>query len=88
MALGADRSTILKMLFAGVGKLALAGTLIGAGLALAMRAWVSSLLGANETSPYALIAGALLLCAVAAIATLVPARNAMSVEPMQALRAE
>lgn len=88
MALGADRGSILKTLFAGVGKLALAGTLIGAGLALAMRAWVSSLLGANETSPYALIAGALLLCTVAAIATLVPARNAMSVEPMQALRTE
>jgi predicted permease len=88
MALGGDRSTILKMLFAGVGKLALAGTLIGAGLALAAHALIGSLLGANETSPYALIAGALLLCAVAAIATLVPARNAMSVEPMQALRTE
>ena len=88
MALGANRATILTMLFAGVGKLALAGILIGAGLALAMRAWMDSLLGANETSPYALIAGALLLCAVAASATLVPARNAMSVEPMQALRTE
>lgn len=88
MALGANRSTILKMLFAGAGKLAIAGTLIGAGLALAMRAWIESLLGANGTSAYALIVGALLLCGVAALATLVPARNAMNVEPMQALRTE
>jgi predicted permease len=88
MALGADRRNILKMLFAGVGKLALAGTLIGAGLALAMHALIGSLLGVSQTNPYALIAGALLLCAVAAIATLVPARNAMSVEPMQALRTD
>lgn len=88
MALGANRSSILKMLFAGVLRLSLAGMLIGTGLALAMRAWIDSLLGANGTSPYALIAAAVLLCGVAALATLVPARHAMYVEPMQALRTE
>jgi ABC-type lipoprotein release transport system permease subunit len=78
----------VKMLFAGLLRLALAGMLIGAVLALAMRAWIDSLLGANGTSPYALVAAALLLCAVAALATLLPARRAMYVEPMQALRTE
>lgn len=88
MALGANRGSIMKMLFAGMGRLAIAGTAIGAGLALAMRAWIDSLLGANGTSPYALVVAALLLCAVAALATLIPARNGMNVEPMQALRTE
>jgi predicted permease len=88
MALGANRGSILKVVFAGVLRLTLAGMLIGAALALALRVWIQSLLGANGTSPYALLIAALLLCAVAALATLVPARHAMGVEPMQALRTE
>lgn len=88
MALGANRGSIMKLLFAGVFRLTLVGLLLGAALALAMRVWIDSLLGANGTSPYALIAAAALLCTVAALATLVPARNAMYVEPMQALRTE
>ena len=88
MALGANRGSIMKLLFAGVFRLTLVGLLLGAGLALAMRVWIDSLLGANGTSPYALIAAAALLCVVAALATLVPARHAMYVEPMQALRTE
>jgi putative ABC transport system permease protein len=88
MALGANRGSILKMLFAGVFRLTLVGMLLGAGLAVAMRVWIDSLLGANGTSPYALVTAALLLCAVAALATLIPARRAMYVEPMQALRTE
>ncbi|HEX5234603.1 MAG TPA: ABC transporter permease [Silvibacterium sp.] len=88
MALGADRPSIVKMLFAGMLRLAIAGMVIGAVLAVAMRAWIDSLLGSNESTPYALLASALLLCAVAALATLLPARHAMYVEPMQALRTE
>lgn len=88
MALGADRGTILKMLFTGVLRLAIAGMFIGAALALAMRQWMQSLLGANGTSPYALLFAALLLFMVAVLATVVPARSAMGVEPMQALRTE
>jgi predicted permease len=88
MALGANRGNILKMLFAGMLRLVLAGMLIGALLGVAMHEWMDSLLGANEINPYALLVGALLLCGVALLATLVPARHAMSVEPMQALRTE
>jgi putative ABC transport system permease protein len=92
MALGADRGSIVKILFAGMLRLALTGMVIGAALAVAMRAfmqsWIDSLLGANGSTPYALVASALLLCAVAALATLIPARHAMYVEPMQALRTE
>jgi putative ABC transport system permease protein len=88
MALGANRASIVKLLFAGMLRLTLAGMLIGAVLALAMRVWIHSLLGANGTNPAALLVAALLLCAVAALATLAPARHAMYVEPMQALRTE
>jgi putative ABC transport system permease protein len=92
MALGADRGSIVKILFAGMLRLALTGMVIGAALAVAMRAfmqsWIDSLLGANGSTPYALVVSALLLCAVAALATLIPARHAMYVEPMQALRTE
>jgi len=92
MALGANRGSIVKLLFAGMLRLTIVGMLIGAGLALAMRAAMQSvtgsLLGANGTNPGALLLAALLLCVVAALATLVPARHAMYVEPMQALRTE
>jgi len=88
MALGANRGNIMKLLFAGMLRLAAAGMLIGAVLALAMREWIDSLLGASGTNPYALLVAAVLLCAVAALATLLPARHAMHVEPMQALRME
>jgi putative ABC transport system permease protein len=88
MALGANRQSIVRILFSGMLRLALSGMAIGAVLAVAMRAWIDSLLGANESTPYAIAASALLLCAVAALATLIPARHAMYVEPMQALRTE
>jgi ABC-type antimicrobial peptide transport system permease subunit len=92
MALGANRGSIVKMLLTGVLRLTLIGMLLGAGLVLLMRALVQAsfgpTLGADNASPLALVLGALLLCLVATLATLVPARRAMSVEPMQALRTE
>ena len=63
MALGANRGNILTLLFAGVLRLILVGMAVGAALALAMRVWIDSLLGTNGTSPFALVAAALLLCA-------------------------
>ena len=86
MALGANRGNILTLLFAGVFQLVLVGMALGAALALGMRVWIDSLLGSNGTSPFALVTAALLLCVVAS--SLLPARHAMYVEPMQALRTE
>jgi putative ABC transport system permease protein len=92
MALGANRGAILKMLFAGMLRFTVIGVLLGAALAFALREWIESVLGANgataASATYALLLGALLLCAVAALATLLPARHAMHVEPMHALRTE
>jgi putative ABC transport system permease protein len=88
IALGSDRAGIVRLLFGGVFRLALAGIVLGAGLAYAARLWVNSLMGAGGSSPAALVLGALLMSAVAATATLIPARRAMRVEPMEALRSE
>lgn len=88
MAVGADRGSILRMLFSGVLRLVAAGVLIGAGLVYAARAWIDSMLGGNGTNPAALGVAAALLCAVALLATFMPARRATRVQPMQALRAE
>ncbi|HTV13452.1 MAG TPA: hypothetical protein VME68_01980, partial [Acidobacteriaceae bacterium] len=68
-------------------------------LAYAARMWVNSLMGSVSPSAQiplssagnslsALLLGAVLIGAVAALATLVPARRAMRVEPMEALRSE
>ena len=88
IALGSDRAGIVRLLFSGVLRLALVGIVLGAGLAYAARLWVNSLMGAGGSSPAALLLGALLMSAVAAVATLLPARRAMRVEPMEALRSE
>ncbi len=88
MALGANRAAILRLLFSGALRLMIVGVALGCGLVFAMRASIDSLLGATGTSPLALLSAAILLCAVASVATLVPARRATHVEPMQALRSE
>ena len=64
------------------------GIALGAALAFAARVWINSLLGAGGSSPAALVLGALLISAVAALATLIRAHRAMSVQPMEALRNE
>jgi predicted permease len=88
MALGADRGAIMTLLFSGALKLMMIGVTFGACLVFAMRTWIDSLIGATGTSVVALLSAGILLCAVASIATLVPARRATRIQPMQALRTE
>ena len=88
IALGSSRSNILALLFSKILRLVLAGIVLGGCLTFAMRAWVASLLGASHENTLALAVSGLLLCFVAALATLIPARRASRVDPMQALRSE
>jgi predicted permease len=99
IALGSDRAGIVQLLVSGVMRLALVGIGLGAGLAYAARVWVNSLMGGVSPSASmplssagdsltALVLGALTMSAVAAVATLLPARRAMRVEPIEALRSE
>jgi predicted permease len=89
MALGATRMDILRLI-AGEGvRLIVLGGVVGLGAALAAAQLLKSLLfnvGPNDPWTYAGVVGSLGVVALAA--TLIPARTAMKVEPVVALRYE
>ena len=89
MALGASRMDILRLI-AGEGvRLIVVGGVVGLGGALACTQLVKSLLfNVGPRDPVAYGAVAVLLGMVALAATLIPARAAMRVEPVVALRYE
>jgi putative ABC transport system permease protein len=88
MALGAQRGTVLAMLFRRGMRTALAGLLVGLipayGLARLMRAVV---FGVSAVGP-AVYAIPLVLVAAAAVAIYIPARRALKIDPAGALRSE
>ena len=89
MALGADRAAVLGMILRQVLITAGAGIAIGIPAALAATRVVRSLLygvKANDTASFLAAAGMVLAVAVLAVA--VPARRAMAVDPVRALRYE
>ena len=89
MALGAQRGTVMGLVLRDV--LWLAGISIAATLPLALvlgRLLRSQLYGISAADPVTLLAGTLLVAAVALLAALLPARRAASIEPMKALRTE
>jgi putative ABC transport system permease protein len=89
MALGAGRGDVVRMVMTYGLKLAIAGMLIGlaAGFLLT-RVLASLLFGVSPTNPltYLAVCAGLILVAVAACYW--PARTAVKVDPVQALRAE
>jgi predicted permease len=89
MALGADRTTVLRMVLRHGLVLAGAGVVIGLALgAFASQLLRSLLLGVSTLDPIAFGGAAILFTAVAVAASYVPARRAAGVDPMVALRAE
>jgi putative ABC transport system permease protein len=89
IALGAEASTIFKWVVGHGLKLALVGVAVGIAAALALTRFMHALLyGISATDPTTFVAVALTLTAVAVAACLVPARRAMRVDPMTALRCE
>ncbi len=89
IALGAQRRDVLRMVAFQAGGLLTVGLIAGLGSALALARVVSSMLysiGAGDVTVFA-TAGAMMV-AIAAVATSVPARRAMNVDPMTALRTE
>ena len=89
MALGAEPRDVLRLILAQGGRLALAGIAIGLGASFALtRALTSELFGVSASDPLTYAGVSLLLCAVALLACYIPARRAMRVDPMVALRHE
>ena len=89
LALGAKREDVFKLIVGDGLLLCLAGLLIGIPSALAATRVLSGFLYETKPSdPIAFAAVSLVLIAVALIAAYVPARRAMKVDPMVALRYE
>jgi putative ABC transport system permease protein len=89
MALGADGGKILQMFLGETCLLLAVGCAVGIVLSLAVgRAAETLLFGLKAYDPMTFAAAAVLLAAVAMAASYVPARRAVSVDPIVALRYE
>jgi len=89
MALGAQRRDVLRLVLGEGMWIAAIGVAAGVAAALALTRFLSSqLFGVSPTDPLTYSGVALLLAAVALLACYVPARRAMSVDPLVALRYE
>jgi putative ABC transport system permease protein len=89
MALGAKRTDVLRLVLAEAMKLILIGVALGVAAALALtKAMVGFLYGVTAADPLIFLSVILLLVIVSLAACYVPARRAMRVDPMVALRYE
>jgi putative ABC transport system permease protein len=89
MALGAGPQDVRSMVVKQGMRLALIGVFLGVAAALALTRLMASLLyGVKPWDPAAIVSVAVLLSAVALLATYFPARRASRVDPMIALRYE
>jgi ABC-type antimicrobial peptide transport system permease subunit len=89
LALGASRSSLLRLVVMEAVRLVVVGGILGVGAALAMSRLLSSLLvGVTPHDAISFSFAWSLMTAVALAATLIPARAAMRVEPVVVLRIE
>jgi predicted permease len=89
MALGANRTSVLRLVLRGALVQVGLGLVVGVPLALAGgRLLASQLYGVKANNPLILAVAAAVLAACALAAALIPARRAASIEPMRALRIE
>jgi len=89
MALGAQRTDVLRLILGETVRLAAFGLILGIGASLAATQLLSSLLfGVKATDPLTFILVCALLGTVALLASYIPARRAMRLDPNTALRYE
>jgi putative ABC transport system permease protein len=89
IALGAQRSHVLRLILRNGVKLAVVGIALGVGGALALTRFMTALLfGVTATDPSTFVFVSVGLFLVAVVACLIPARRATKVDPLVALRYE
>lgn len=89
MALGAAKGNIFRQVLGQGFRLALSGLILGLVVTFMLTRSLRGMLYGVGTADWLTFATvAILLCAVAFIASFIPARRAASVEPMEALRAD
>ena len=88
MALGAQRGHVLGIVFASTVASVGGGILAGLGLTIAGNKLLAQWAEGSSRDPLILLGVTLLLTLVAAVACVLPARRASSVDPMTALRYE
>ncbi len=89
MALGAQRSGVIRLILKEVAVLIAIGVVVGAGLTLAGSKTAGSLLfGLKPYDPLTLVLAVIILGAIAFVASFIPAQRATRVDPVVALRYE
>jgi putative ABC transport system permease protein len=89
MAMGAQTGRVLKLVVGQGMRLALAGLILGLVIALAaMRVLSTLLFGVSAHDPLIFVGVSVVLMTAAVLACYIPARRAMKVDPMVALRYE
>jgi predicted permease len=89
MALGASHFKVLQMVTRESVLLTLPGLVLGIGAALvALRFFRSMLVGVSPTDPLTFLGASLFLVAVALLASYLPARRTLQIDPMIALRCQ
>jgi len=89
MAIGAEPRDVMRMVVGGGMKLATIGVVVGIAGALALASLIASMLyGVTAFDPASYLVTATVLLVVAALACWIPARRAMRVDPLVALRQE
>lgn len=89
IALGSDKAALVRLVLYQAARPVLTGAFAGLVTAGFVLRWVHSLLfQTSAIDPVAIGGSVMLLLATAAVAAILPARRAASVDPMQALRTE
>jgi ABC-type lipoprotein release transport system permease subunit len=89
LALGSQRSSVMRLILISGARLGLIGCGIGALVAIFTTRLLRSLLfDVDPLDPMVLVLAALSIFLLALAASIIPARRAASIDPMQALRAE
>jgi predicted permease len=89
IALGAEPSAVARLVIGSGLRLTVAGVVIGAAAAFgATRALSGMLFGVSTADPTTFVGITLVVAAVALLASYIPARRALAMDPVEALRAD